>query len=40
MCGLSGTVIKKQYNLGKKVLPDDLEILINNISEANEKKYK
>ena len=37
MCGLSGTVIKKQYNPGKKILPEDLAVLINNISKDKEK---
>ena len=34
MCGISGTIVNKQYNSGVKVNPEELSILIQNIKNG------
>ena len=35
MCGISGTIVNKQYNSGVKVNPEELSILTQNIKAAD-----
>ena len=34
MCGISGTIVNKQYNSGVKINPEELSILIQNIKNG------
>ena len=35
MCGISGTIVKKNYNPGKKVRPEELSDMVNNLKNGN-----